>query len=217
MHAWYLKNELDEHLGRKEVDFRSVYRIKGYASSLPESDRQAISSIIDDLEKCVQRQEPEKALTYLSRLAGYLDFLETRESEAAEDREKAEAESDLLDVTPTFELNADDKARVFTLCGEMRRIILASSLFDDAHKRRLLNRINAIEKQLNQPKGLFDVILGGVSDVGEVAGKFGDDVKPLTDRIREIAGIARGRTEQYSQLPPPDEVKQLPKPDDYED
>jgi hypothetical protein len=50
--------------------------------------------------------------------------------------------------------------------------------------------------------------------VGEALGKFGKDVKPLFDRMTEIMGIARGKSEEYEQLPPPEEVKRLPPPDD---
>lgn len=100
------------------------------------------------------------------------------------------------------------------LCHDMRRIVLNSTVFDVAHKRRLLNRVSAIEQQVLQPKGLFDIVRGGLSDVGEALGKFGTDIKPLTDRMNEVVGIVRRATHEYDQLPPSDEVKQLPKPDE---
>ena len=118
------------------------------------------------------------------------------------------------DLLPTFELSEPDKERVLKLCSGMRKIILASEDFDDPHKKRLLNRIAAIEQQVHSPKGLFDVVLGGVSDIGETLGKFGKDVKPLTDRIAEVKRITRRSASAYDQLPEPEELKKLPAPDE---
>jgi len=96
----------------------------------------------------------------------------------------------------------------------MRKIIHASEAFDVPHKKRLLNRIAAIEKQVYSDKGLLDVVLGGVSDIGETLGKFGGDIKPLTDRMAEVKKITRSGSEEYKQLPEPDEVKSLPAPEE---
>ena len=63
---------------------------------------------------------------------------------------------------------------------------------------------------------MLDVICGGVSDIGETLGKFGVDIKPLTDRMTEVMQITRAGSKEYEQLPAPEEVKQLPKPSDEE-
>ncbi|MDZ4391964.1 hypothetical protein [Cypionkella sp.] len=116
-------------------------------------------------------------------------------------------------LVPTFHLTRHDHDRVMVLCSDMRKIIFASAVFDEPHKRRLLNRIAAIEKQLLQEKGIFDIVRGGISDFGETLGKFGVDIKPLTDRMNEVVKIVRGATKEYDQLPAPDDVKRLPAPD----
>lgn len=131
------------------------------------------------------------------------------------DIEEAPQSSDAL--IPTFELSENDASRLFELCGQMRRIILGSDVFDEPHRLRLLNRIAAIEAETHKPKGMFDVVRGGINDLGETLGKFGKDVKPLTDRMREVVSIARKGSKQYEQLPEPDEVKRLPAPDQDED
>lgn len=117
-------------------------------------------------------------------------------------------------LDPTFLLDPDELVQVLNLCAKIREAITRGKFFDVPHKRRLLDRVAAIEREAHQPKGRFDVILGGVSDFGEALGKFGKDVKPLVDRMTEIMGIARGKSEEYEQLPPPEEVKRLPPPDD---
>lgn len=117
-------------------------------------------------------------------------------------------------ILATFSLPAADKERVLKLCNDMRKIVFASVDFDDPHKRRLLNRIAAIEQQVHANRGLFDVILGGVSDLGETLGKFGKDIKPLSDRMQEVARIARKNTGEYEQIPAPEEIPKLPSPNE---
>ena len=121
---------------------------------------------------------------------------------------------DPLELLPVFELNDTNKERVLELCSEMRKIVLGTVEFDQPHKVRLSNRIAAMEAEVNKEKGLFDVILGGVSDVGETLKKFGTDIKPLTDRMGEVLKITRDSTREYDKLPMPDEIKRLPAPDD---
>lgn len=124
------------------------------------------------------------------------------------------SEFDATDVTPTFTLADAEKERIFLLCTQMRKIVFASEVFDAPHKKRLLDRIAAIEKQVYQEKGLLDVVLGGVSDVGETVNKFGNDIKPLTDRMAEVMKIARSGSKEYEQLPEPEEIAALPKPEE---
>lgn len=118
------------------------------------------------------------------------------------------------ELLPTFKLPEGDKEKVLKLCEQMRAIVNSSDILDDAHRRRLLSRISAIEYQIHQPKGIFDVIKGGVSDVGEALGKFGKDIKPLTDRMSEVNEIIRENTGEYDQLPPPEEQAKLPAPNE---
>ena len=115
-------------------------------------------------------------------------------------------------LIPVFDLSEQDKSRILDLCVQMRKIVFATAEFDEPHRVRLLNRIAAMEREVHKKKGLFDVILGGVVDVGETLGKFGKDIKPLTDRMSEVAGIARKATKQYDQIPAPEQPLALPKP-----
>ncbi|WP_297776377.1 hypothetical protein [uncultured Roseovarius sp.] len=120
-------------------------------------------------------------------------------------------------LIPVFQLESDDKQRIAELCEKMRKIIFSTSGFDEPHRLRLLNRIAAIEAEIHKPVGMFDVVRGGMNDLGETLGKFGKDIKPLTDRMREVVGIARKGTKEYDQLPEPEELKRLPSPDPEDD
>ena len=125
----------------------------------------------------------------------------------------AEANRETDELLPTFELDQADAERVFKLCADMRKIVFASNDFDEPHRIRLLNRIAAIERETKKPKGLYDVVLGGISDFGETLGKFGSDIKPLTERLEEVARITRRGSKQYEQLPEPEEQGKLPPPE----
>lgn len=120
------------------------------------------------------------------------------------------------ELIPSFQLPISDKSRVLALCQEMRKIIFSADHFDEPHKRRLLNRIAAIEQQVHQKRGYFDIVRGGINDLGETLNKFGKDIEPLTKRMQEVVQIARKATKEYDQLPPPEEVKKLPPPDNVE-
>lgn len=150
----------------------------------------------------------DEQVEFVERLARILEVTEQHGLVTDTDTESSEA------LIPTFSVDGDDKTRILLLCEQMRKIVLAADFLDDPHRRRLLNRIAAIESQVHQPKGIFDIVRGGVSDVGETLGKFGKDVKPLTERMKEVVQIARKNTVEYDQLPSPEEVKQLPSPDD---
>jgi hypothetical protein len=151
---------------------------------------------------------------FLLRLAKILEVIKSLPDELREPEVKIDVESSSL--VPLFEIQKSDKDRIFELCNDMRKIVFASEVFDHPHRVRLLNRIAAIEAETHKPKGMFDVVRGGINDLGETLGKFGTDIKPLTDRMREVVGIARKGTKEYDQLPAPDEVKQLPPPRDDE-
>ncbi|KPU84560.1 hypothetical protein JI58_02970 [Marinosulfonomonas sp. PRT-SC04] len=99
------------------------------------------------------------------------------------------------------------------LCSEIRSLINESAFLTPEFRNLLLKRLGAMEIQINSEKGTLDTILGGINDVAECAGKFGEDTKPLVDRFRDILRIGRKTSEQYSQLPPPEEIKRLPPPD----
>ncbi|AHD10151.1 hypothetical protein [Phaeobacter gallaeciensis] len=121
------------------------------------------------------------------------------------------------DVLQTFELNSDDKSKLLALCSEMRELNNSTLELDDKTKNRIAKRITAIEAQVRSGLGILDVVLSGMAEVGEAAGKFGSDVKPLVDRMREVAQIARSGSNDQDALPPPEEVKKLPRPEGKEE
>lgn len=167
-----------------------------------------------DLEKAFDADFPQYTRERFKRLTRILDVAATipiDQTSISDTRENDVPEE------PTFKLEGSDKARVFELCNQIRKIIFGSDIFDQPHKRLLLNRVAAIEYQVEQPKGKLDVLRAGVSEVGETLGKFGTDIEPLTKRIKEVFQIGRSNSDEYAQIPAPDEIKQLPAPEEEDE
>ena len=118
-----------------------------------------------------------------------------------------------LDIVPTFTIPEHEKPSLLNMCAKMRAIVFSIEELDSGTKKRILDRIHAIEVEINKDKGLFDIILGGVNDIGVAAGRFGENIKPLSDEIQKIVRAVRGRSSTYEQIAKDDDPLQLPKPD----
>ncbi|MBY5989065.1 hypothetical protein [Roseovarius atlanticus] len=176
---------------------------------LEELDTQISPSVLETIEALIDPETGSDEVdleTGISRVLGMIEVQISMLDMGASGQSKS--------LIPTFTASEAGATRIFELCSEMRKIIFASTDFDEPHKIRLLNRLAAIETETKKPEGLYDVVRGGINDLGETLGKFGKDVKPLTDRMKEVVSIARKGTKEYDQLPEPEEVKQLPAPED---
>lgn len=195
--------------GFTQAEFEEVVII---VSAYPEKFPKRFQNLLLEFDGKNFPTRSEQRTKLASRL---LKILQTVES-LPEDRRDIDGnlkidQNDAL--VPQFVLPKKDRERVAELCKKMREIIFSTPDFDEPHRRRLLNRIAAIEAEIHKPKGTFDVVRGGINDLGETLGKFGKDIKPLTKRMNEVVSIARKGTKEYDQIPPPNDVKQLPAPD----
>ena len=189
----------------QEPDSAPIYAAIGYFSEADHPISQHLTSLSADISRSAMQQDWDSVTRGMQAISSLLNGLvDARASGRVEEPTG----------TPYFSLSKDEERLVLDLAADMRREILAATKFDQARKLRLLKRVAAIEFEVHRPKGRFDVVLGGLNDVGEALGKFGNDVKPIFDRMTEIAKIARGKSSEYDQLPAPDEQKRLPKPDD---
>ncbi len=111
-----------------------------------------------------------------------------------------------------FNLNRLERDELIIIIKELRNKVTLTEFFTDEHRGRLLNKISEIEQELYKRNGTLQTVVAALDTIGRAFGKFGKDVKPLTDRIAEITGRASDRSES-NRLPPPDEVKRLPAPE----
>jgi uncharacterized protein YoxC len=94
----------------------------------------------------------------------------------------------------SYEFLESDYKRLQALIDELRTLTTESSQIDPQHKGRLLKRVEKLQQELNKKMSNLDLFWGFLGEAGVALGKFGEDVKPLTDRICEILQIA-ARTE----------------------
>lgn len=156
---------------------------------------------IDDIVEKVDRIPPSKDVFY--------DVI--KNVYHAIQLQKLGEEFDKSQNKVSFQWSGDELGEIASLIAEIRNKVRLSGL-DQDHKRRLLAKIAEIEQELYKPNGKLRRVLDALDALGIGFGKFGKDVKPLTDRIAEITGTASRRAEGEA-LPPPDEVKRLPPPD----
>jgi hypothetical protein len=88
-----------------------------------------------------------------------------------------------------YKFTDGDLKRIQTLIDELRNLITDSELFDANHKERLLVKLEGLQKELHKKVSSLDKFWGLIGEAGVVLGKFGKDVKPLVDIIKEIVGI----------------------------
>lgn len=95
----------------------------------------------------------------------------------------------LFNAEPVYEFSTDDYNRVQDIVDELRKMISASNLITPDHKRRLLRRLEAMQSELHKKTSDIDRFWGFVAEAGIVARKFGEDLKPITERVEELGKI----------------------------
>lgn len=100
-----------------------------------------------------------------------------------------------------YEFSKGDLDRIQLLINELRDQIAKSPLIEADHKRRLIKRLETLQKELHKRMSDVDRFWGLVGDAGVVLGKLGKDAKPIVDRIREIADIVWRTQARSEELP----------------
>lgn len=98
-----------------------------------------------------------------------------------------------------YEFSKGDLDRIQSLVNELRSYISENEDLENAHKQRLLRRLENLQSELHKRVSDLDRFWGLVGDAGVVLGKLGKDAKPIVDRVKEIAEIAwktQARTEE---------------------
>jgi hypothetical protein len=87
------------------------------------------------------------------------------------------------------------------LINELRNLISSREDFGGDYKRRLLLRLEDLQRELHKRVSDLSRIYGLIGEAGVLLGKFGRDAKPFVDRIREIVQIAWRSQANAEQLP----------------
>jgi hypothetical protein len=109
-----------------------------------------------------------------------------------------------------YEFSDGDLQKMQNLINELRDIVTKSDLFTAEHQQRILKKLEKLQSELHKKVSDLDRFWGLISDAGVAIGKFGQDAKPLVDRIREIADIVWRTQLKAEELPSGYKIPLLP-------
>ena len=95
----------------------------------------------------------------------------------------------IFGAAEVYELSDADLARIQRLVNELRKLISESKLITAEHKGRLLRRLEGMQRELHKNTSDIDRFWGFVAEAGIVARKFGEDLKPISERVTELGTI----------------------------
>lgn len=100
-----------------------------------------------------------------------------------------------------YEFSDGDLALIQMRVNELRDLIAKSKRLDEKHKERILKKLEALQRALHKKMSSLDKLWGLVGEAGVILHKFGEDAKPLVDRIREIAEVTWATQARAEELP----------------
>lgn len=100
-----------------------------------------------------------------------------------------------------YQFTDADLETIQSLINQLRNLFHESDDFEPNHKQRLLERLEKLQVEMNKKMSNLDSFWAFVGDAGTVLGKFGGDVKPFVDRIKELAEIFQLKQSKPEALP----------------
>lgn len=100
-----------------------------------------------------------------------------------------------------YEFSAGDLDQIQAALNDLRVMVKEAPFFEEPHRQRLLRRLEQLQSELHKKISDLDRFWGLVGDAGVALGKFGQDAKPIVDRIREITGIVWRTQTRAEELP----------------
>ena len=88
-----------------------------------------------------------------------------------------------------YRFSDDDFNRIQVLINELRDLINNSQVITAKHKQRLLERLERMQREWHKQTSDLDRFWGFIGEAGIVIGRFGTNIKPIVNRLREIAEI----------------------------
>ena len=88
-----------------------------------------------------------------------------------------------------YEFSEGDLKQIQKLINELRDLIVASEELEEAHKHRLLRKLEKLQSELHKKISDLDRWWGFFIDASIVLGLMGENVKPIVDRIKELVDI----------------------------
>lgn len=109
-----------------------------------------------------------------------------------------------------YEFSEAEYAKIQALITELRELIVTNSDFTEGHRSRMLKRLEAMQGELHKKTSDIDRFWGFIGEVGINMRKFGENMKPISDRVRELAAIVIAVICAKEGIPlPPEGIKAL--------
>ncbi|MBY8949468.1 hypothetical protein J1G35_26760 [Pseudomonas sp. SH10-3B] len=138
---------------------------------------------------------------FVATVQSQIEAIVKRESAISFQREAENRFKQIIKSGFGYDFSEADVNRVQTLINELRTLLTADSSLDDDHKRRLLNRLEALQKELHKRVSDLSNFYHLIGDAGVAVGKLGKDAKPFVDRIAEILQIGWKAQARAEKLP----------------
>ena len=91
-----------------------------------------------------------------------------------------------------YEFSEEEFRRAQVLVGELRELLQENSLITEEHQKRLLRRLESVRGELHKRTSDIERFWGFLGEAAIVMRKFGDDLKPISDRVLELSRIVLG-------------------------
>ena len=111
-----------------------------------------------------------------------------------------------------YELSDEELSAIQRLLNELRELIAQSGDLDARHKRRLMKRLEDLQRELHKQVSDFDHVWGLLVESAAYLGRAGETAKPVTDRLRDLKDIFWNNVKRRESLPPRQKFPELEKP-----
>ena len=106
-----------------------------------------------------------------------------------------------LGVGFAYQLTDGDLDRIQKLVNQLRTQISSCGVLENDHRRRLLSRLEKLQRELHKRMSDYDRAYGIMVDGIILTQRFGEAVKPVTELIREIGNLFWRAQSRCEELP----------------
>jgi len=89
-----------------------------------------------------------------------------------------------------YEFTEGDLKEIQALVNKLRDLITACSELDEDHRRRITKKLEQVQQELHKKISTLDHIYALAIEASIVAGKVGENAKPLIEAAKELMGIS---------------------------
>ncbi len=107
-------------------------------------------------------------------------------------------------------LSSENRTNIQTQIDDLRNELHDTDWLDSKHKQRLLDKVNAFQKEFDKDIGSYYKSLGMLEDLGDSLGSFGKKAKPFGDLIKDVTSAFKFAKKQNEQIEKDPDPLQIP-------